>query len=235
MADAIKYPLLGGDCPRCGQGRTTFDVLSASPLNGAPVEYECFARCRHCTGGSIAKMMEGAGSQGPMYYKGLYLTQDHRFYFVGWVIEIPDARRSPDHVPDAPKRVFEEAGRCEAIGAWDAAGTMFRKTLDVATRAITPKPVEGDTETPQNWKTYKDLRLRLDWLFEKKLLNSSLKGLSNCIHQDGNDAAHDETGIGESEAADLGDFCERVLEELYTTPGRIAENQRRREERRAKD
>jgi hypothetical protein len=109
---------------------------------------------------------------------------------------------------------------------------MFRKTLDVATRSVTPRPDSETEPRPGNWKIYKDLRLRLDWLFENRLLSPALKDLSSCIHEDGNDAAHDATGIDEPEAQDLGDFCEQVLEALYTIPGQIAENRRRRNLRR---
>src|SRR4051812_48646506 len=113
-------------------------------------------------------------------------------------------------------------------GAWDAAGTMYRKVLDSATCSRTPLPVEGDASTPP-WKVYKDLRLRLDWLFDRRLLDPTLGELSSCIHQDGNDAAHAIEGIGENEARDLGDFCVVMLETLYTIPGQVAENKARRE------
>jgi len=109
---------------------------------------------------------------------------------------------------------------------------MFRKVLDASTKSITPKPDSGEQPAPSNWKTYKDLRLRLDWLFDHHLLSPALQDLSSCIHEDGNDAAHDLVGITEAEAQDLGDFCERILESLYTVPGQIEENRRRRDERR---
>jgi hypothetical protein len=112
---------------------------------------------------------------------------------------------------------------------------MFRKVLDAATRTGTPKPDSQDEPRPSSWKVYKDLRLRLNWLFEHALLDPTLEDLSSCIHEDGNDAAHDLAGISEPEARDVGDFCERVLEVLYTFPGRIAENRRRRDERRGSD
>ena len=154
------------------------------------------------------------------------------FELAKWVFEIPNRRRCPEHVPAEVKRVFDEAATCAAIGTWDAAGTMFRKVLDVATRSITPKPDSPVDPRPSNWKTYKDLRLRLDWLFEYGLLSIALKDLSSCIHEDGNDAAHAVDGISEAEAEDLADFIENVLETLYTVPGQIADNRRRRDERR---
>jgi hypothetical protein len=155
------------------------------------------------------------------------------FELIEWVFEVPNRRQCPDHVPREIERIFNEGASCAAIGAWDAAGTMFRKVLDVATRSITPKPDSADEPRPSSWKTYKDLRLRLDWLFEKNRLSAGLKDLSNCIHEDGNAAAHDAEGISQPEADDLGDFTVSVMESLYTLPGQIDENRKRRDERRA--
>jgi hypothetical protein len=165
-----------------------------------------------------------------MEISGRYVEED--FAFTRWVLVIPEARICPDHVPPDVARIFGEASSCAAIGAWDAAGAMFRKVLDAATRERTPEPIRDDPTTPPNWKTYKDLRLRLDWLFANGLLDRSLEDLSSCIHQDGNDAAHALEGIGEAEASDLAEFTDVVLRTIYSVPGQIAENQRRRAERR---
>jgi hypothetical protein len=165
----------------------------------------------------------------PGEYVGSFLNSD--FELEKWVFVAPNARRAPPHTPAEIDRIFTEAASCEALGLWDAAGAMFRKVLDAATRMKTPTPVEGDQSTPA-WKVYKDLRLRLDWLFDRNLLDASLRDLSGCIHQDGNDAAHDLNGIGEAEAKDLGEFADIVLRTIFTIPGQIEENQRRRDERR---
>lgn len=231
---ATQFPMFATDCPRCGQAKTTFDLRSAFKIgedSGWDV-YEAFLICRSCFRSSIGKLRETRTHQeGPMSQLGQYVNWAYRLD--QWVFEIPNRRTCPDHVPEPIVRIFNEAATCSAIGAWDAAGTMFRKVLDSATRTITPAPDSNIEPRPSNWKTYKDLRLRLDWLFERGLLSPALKDLSSCIHEDGNDAAHDLTGITEVEAADLGDFCERVLEALYTVPGQIEENRRRRQERRA--
>jgi hypothetical protein len=112
---------------------------------------------------------------------------------------------------------------------------MFRKVLDASTRTmIVGEPQSLDKSDPDyiSWKTYKDLGLRLEWLFDRKRLPESLKPLATCVHQDGNDAAHAIIGIGELEAADLADFTVDFLDTVYTRPGRLAESERRRAERR---
>lgn len=232
MPERSQNSLFAADCPRCGQSRTTFDILGQQQVGfQAWAKYEAFLVCRNCFRSSIALLKQDASNaRDPMSEAGHFANIS--FALEKWVFEVPNRRRLPNHVPDDVGRIFTEAASCAAIGAWDAAGTMFRKALDVATRSITPTPDAIVEPRPPNWKTYKDLRLRLDWLFEHQLLSPALRDLSSCIHQDGNDAAHDAAGLGQEEAEDLGDFSERVLEVLYTLPGQIADNQRRREERR---
>lgn len=232
MPEQSQKPMFGGDCPRCGQRHTTFDILAEKQVDWASwPSFETFLVCRNCHRSSIALLKKyESGFDSPLAIKAHYANT----YFVlkEWVFEIPGSRAAPEYVPAPIQRIFNEAANCAAIGAFDAAGTMFRKVLDVATRDMAPEPVPGSEDTPPNWKTYKDLRLRLDWLFVKGILGTALKDLSSCIHEDGNDAAHDAAGITSSEADDLGDFAERVLEALFTVPGQIEENRRRRDERR---
>jgi hypothetical protein len=232
MPGTPEKPMYSGNCPRCGQSRTTFDVLAEKQVDFSTwAKYEAFLVWRNCFRSSIALLQQDSGNiQNPMSYAGNFLNG--LFKLEKWVFQVPNRRQLPAHVPDKIARIFNEAATCAAVQAWDAAGSMFRKVLDASTRSITTKPDSGQQPAPSSWKTYKDLRLRLDWLFEHHLLSPALKDLSSCIHEDGNDAAHDLVGIGEAEAQDLGDFCERVLETLYTVPGQIEENRRRRDERR---
>ncbi|QKG70666.1 DUF4145 domain-containing protein [Erythrobacter mangrovi] len=233
MAGKPEKAMFIADCPRCGHNKTTFDILAESYSREYDyrVEYECYMRCRSCAKPSNA-LLRAKNQQvsPPTSNSGIYVNVI--FSLKHWVFEIPNSRRVPEHVEPAVARIFQEGANCLAIGAFDASGAMFRKVLDAATREKTPTPEADVSVKPANWKTYKDLRLRLDWLFEHGVLDRSLEDLSSCIHQDGNDAAHDLVGIGMEEAEDLADFAEQVLRIIYTTPGQIAANKRRRDERR---
>ncbi len=225
--------LFVADCPRCGHLKTTFEILAATHVRHRDYrdEFECFLLCRSCARPSNALLRANSGSAAPPAgNRGEYAN--YAYSLSHWVFEIPHSRQVPDHVAEDVRRIFNEAADCLAIGAYDAAGTMFRKALDTATRERTPDPDSNATPKVPNWKTYKDLRLRLDWLFSNSLLDDSLRDLSSCIHQDGNDAAHDPRGIGMEEAEDLADFADQVLRVIYTIPGQIRENMRRRDVRR---
>src|SRR5918993_3701144 len=95
--------------------------------------FEVFARCRNCWKPSVGELRAKSSHKVPGEYNGNYLNPDYELR--GWVTVIPNARKCPDFVPVEIVRIFDEAARAEAIGLWDAAGTMFRKVLDAATRS----------------------------------------------------------------------------------------------------
>lgn len=136
----------------------------------------------------------------------------------------------PEYIPGNIEAVFKEGATCLAVGCYNAAGTMFRLCVDLATRLMLPEEeVEG-----LNAKVRRDLGLRLPWLFAKGLLPEALKELSSCIKEDGNDAAHTGT-LTKTDAEDLLDFTTALLERMYTEPERLRLAQERRDSRRGKN
>ena len=117
---------------------------------------------------------------------------------------------------------------CLAVRCYNAAGTMFRLCVDLATRSLLP---HGEI-TGLNPKKRRDLGLRLPWLFANNHLPAALHDLSTCIKDDGNDGAHSGT-LGKDDAEDLLDFTTALLERLYTEPEVLKLAKERREARRA--
>ena len=114
-----------------------------------------------------------------------------------------------------------------SIGCFNAAGTMFRLCVDLATRSMLPEEeVEG-----LNARVKRNLGLRLPWLFDNDVLPEALRELSGCIKDDGNDGAHEGT-LSEEDAEDLLDFTSVLLERIYTEPERLRFAKERREKRR---
>ena len=106
---------------------------------------------------------------------------------------------------------------------------MFRLCVDLATKSMLPAE-----DTPGlNAKTRRDLGLRLPWLFENSRLPESLKDLSSCIKEDGNDGAHS-GNLSEADASDLLDFSVALLERIFTEPERLRLAKERRDARRSK-
>jgi hypothetical protein len=231
-------PELVADCPRCGSRRITFEVTAARTIRieyGWKYWYETFCICRHCNHATIFVLSESVDGDykhvhevGILGIKGTlnsYLTVDSYVSIKDQATVAP-----PDYIPKNIEVVFKEGATCLAVGCYNAAGTMFRLCVDLATRSMLPEEeVEG-----LNAKVRRDLGLRLPWLFAKGLLPETLKELSSCIKEDGNDAAHTGT-LTKPDAEDLLDFTTSLLERMYTEPERLRLAQKRRDFRRDKN
>ncbi len=228
---------LVANCPRCGARQITFD-LTAAKIVGVQYEwqrwYEAFCICRHCGRATIFILSDSVDADykhvhevGILKLQGAvngYLKIE-RYVSLKEQATVPP----PDHVPERIAEVFKEGATCLAVGCYNAAGTMFRLCVDLATRSMLPKEeVEG-----LNAKVRRDLGLRLPWLFDKGLLPAALKELSSCVKEDGNDGAHAGT-LKQSDAEDLLDFTAALLERMYTEPERLRLAQERRDARRGK-
>lgn len=99
---------------------------------------------------------------------------------------------------------------------WDAAGAMFRKTLDVATKAIDPE--------------FRSLSLysRINKLVDKGLLTSAMGDWSHEIRLDGNNAVHDEDPETEEDASRVQRFTEAFLNYAFTLPDMVLSSRSQR-------
>jgi hypothetical protein len=223
------------DCPRCQARSITFDIAQAHITGqeyGWQYWYEAFCICRHCRRSTIFVLSESVnGNYKHVHEKGLLnLTGAvNRYVDVEGFINLKDiaARQPPEHLPENIEQIFREGATCFAVGCYNAAGTMFRLCVDVVTRGMLP---EGETEG-LNARVRRDLGLRLPWLFDHGVLPESLKDLSTCIREDGNDGAHAGT-LTRPDAEDIVDFTSVLLERIYTEPERLRLAQARRDERR---
>jgi hypothetical protein len=225
------------DCPRCNSRQTTFDVRAANLLpedrlrNRYPLE--AYSICRHCRQGTIIVAVAPTGDVARGLVQSSFLgtgssLNDHAK--IDGYISLKDrgAAPPPEHLPKDIESVFSEGARCLSVGCFNAAGTMFRLCVDLATKQRLPS---GEGEG-LNARTRRDLGLRLPWLFAHGLLPIELKELSTSIKEDGNDGAHAGT-LTREDAQDILDFTEALLERLYTEPARLRIAAERRAARRA--
>jgi len=218
-------PTLAADCPRCMVQRTTFDCYADIYVGVSyswQTHHEVFSVCRHCHRSSIFKLDLMSSDISANFHKnGTLLTLkeislNRVFAIVGNVTQkdrqcVPP----PEHLPAEVAAVFQEASTCLAVGCINAAATMFRLSLDLATL-----PLIDLKGIKPNEKERRDLGLRLRWLFENALLPSTLKELASCVREDGNDAAHRGT-LSQEDAQDLEDFSRALLERLFTEPKKL--------------
>jgi hypothetical protein len=223
------------NCPRCGTARITFDVTALAPIAyryGWQHIFEAFSICRNCSKSTTFVIEEATGHDTHLFEKTSVLNAKdslNNYFSVRGFINLKDlaTMKPPDHVPERIANVFKEAATCLTVGCWNAAGSMFRACVDLATRPLLP-----EEETPGlNHRTRRDLGLRLPWLFGNGRLPSDVREISTCIREDGNDGAHQGT-LTKEDAEDLLDFTTALLERLFTEPRRLEIAQERRKERR---
>jgi hypothetical protein len=226
---------LVANCPRCGSRRITFDVTAAKVIRveyGWQNWYESFSICRHCGRSTVFLLKESVNGDYNYVHKVGLLGIDgalNQYVEIEGHVSLKDsaAATPPEFLPKEIESAFREGATCYAVGCYNAAGTMFRLCVDLATRSLLPK----EDTTGLNAKTRRDLGLRLPWLFQSGLLPEAMRELSTCIKEDGNDGAHAGT-LSEADAADLLDFSGALLERIYTEPERLRQAKLRREARR---
>ncbi|WP_020674490.1 DUF4145 domain-containing protein [Geopsychrobacter electrodiphilus] len=221
-------------CPRCKAKEITFDLLTDIPLY---VKYkwqywfEAFCVCRACNRSTIFVLSQRDINDKVEIKNGLssYSRAVNQIVKIEGHISLKDiaAEQPPEHLPKQIEAAFREGAACMAIACHNAAATMFRLCIDLATKDMLPvEEVEG-----LNRSTRRNLGLRLPWLFDNGLLPEALRELSTCIKDNGNDGAHDGT-LGEEDAADILDFTFVLLERIYTEQKRIELAKERRNARR---
>jgi Domain of unknown function (DUF4145) len=227
---------LVANCPRCTSKQITFDLTEAIPIAVRydwQRIYEAFCVCRNCKRATIFVLSERTIEAQQWVDKMGGLTKvtyaANRYVEVVRYVSLTDEAQAvpPEHVPDPITAVFKEGATCLAVQCFNAAGTMFRLCVDLATVDLLPQANENGL----NQEIRRSLGRRLKWLFDHGKLPEAYRDLSHCIKEDGNDGAHAGT-LTKAEAEDLLDFTTNLLERLYTEPKRLALAQARRQERR---
>ena len=218
--------------------KITFDLQSAiwtTQHYGWQFWYEAFCICRQCRRSTIFVLSESSNGNYEYVHKtGLVEINGavNRYITIEGTITLKDTAtvEPPLHVPGRIDAVFQEGAKCLVVDCNNAAGTMFRLCIDLATRTLLP---EEETEG-LNRATRRNLGLRLPWLFDNGHLPEGLRQLSTCVKEDGNDGAH-AGNLTTKDAEDLLDFTTVLLERLYTEPERLRLAEERRRQRRKSD
>lgn len=226
---------LVADCPRCGASKITFDVMADHFLKIRYNWQMCFdgySICRNCSRSTVFFLSQKEIRDSD-YIKmnGIPKLEGsvNNYFLVEGFINLKDnVRKSPpEHLPQNIKAAFEEGATCIAVNCYNAGATMLRLCIDHATKVLLPE----ENKNGLNKQIRRNLGYRLPWLFDNRILPESLRELSACIKEDGNDGAHDGT-LSKEDAEDLLDFTFLLLERLYTEPERLRLAQLRRDARR---
>lgn len=231
-------PELVADCPRCKSKKITFDLLQHTLVSvraNWQHWFETFCVCRYCKSSTVFLLSQ-------MNYDDSKILREigpanikrpvNDYMKIEGFISLKDFANipPPEHIPENIKAAFIEGTTCLTAGCYNAAATMFRLCIDLASRFKLPTEDFPDL----NAKVRRDLGLRLPWLFNNNNLPEDLRELSMCVKEDGNDGAH-LGSIRKEDAEDLFDFTMALLERIYTEPERIRNAKLRRAARRNKN
>lgn len=129
----------------------------------------------------------------------------------------PIIANSPEGIPENVHSFYRQAVDSLQRKNFDAAGAMFRKSLDTGLKHLHP---EG-TGT---------LQRRIETLPSEIGVTQSMKEWAHEIRDLGNDAAHEEEPFSQDEAQALHSFTELFLTYAFTLPEKIAERKRAAEQ-----
>jgi hypothetical protein len=124
----------------------------------------------------------------------------------------PEAEKG-EAPPDCPLNVanfFKQGAASHSAGSFDAAGMMFRKTLESATKSL-DATLAGQT-----------LVKRIDSLTSNGIITNDLAAWAHEIRLGGNEAAHEEAPFSQKDSGEMKSFTENFLRYVFTLPAAVA-------------
>jgi len=206
------------DCVRCGTRNVFHQVLGESVVRkDFSNEHELAGECADCKRLSIyVWRAPNAGSRDAFQYPGNVSDFGNRLSETPVRIATTAIELS-EHIPERIAGLFREANECRQMTWYEAAGAMYRKTLDVATKHIYSHDPRLEGKEPAQ-----ALRVRVKSLGEMKILDGDIVELADVAALDGNDATHDVDPYTKDEAEALEDLTLDLLDRLFVRPAKIA-------------
>ena len=211
------------DCPRCGTKKTGFSINGVNQIDNYDAELVC--KCNHCKLLTVFRIAVWSMQKFAEAYKNDGHLNDKINSFTPIRIPISTVVSSPDHIPEKIKSVFDEGALCFANDCYNAAGAMFRASIEQALKGSFSEELN---KSPQKLFT---LFSKVEYLNQCGLLSETLVELADCIREDGNDAVH-ECNVDANTAEDMQEFSVLILSKLYTEPAKLQLAKERREQRR---
>jgi hypothetical protein len=195
------------DCPHCGARNTTFDVHGSRHHDRNTLLFNVFASCPVCDG-PVAAIIECSTSTSDPAKTSDNLNKSSRFK-IRSTFPVRSAAKAPEHVPDGVARAVVEGGENLADGRYTSAVAMFRRAIDIATRAFS-------TEVTA-WK----LEKRIDKFSDEGLLTKDMRIWAHKIRLEGNEAIHEDAEPTAEQATELQLFTQLLLVYMYTLPAKV--------------
>ncbi len=176
------------DCPHCFTKQVAFSFVYRQKVNEDKL-HDIYA-CGYCNGAVILeKIKDNHGN-----------VEVKQSFPEGSVIEIPR------YMPKNIEKFFIQGIKALPESP-DAAGAMFRKTLEIALNDVVPKELQD-----------KSIYDKINDAVRHNHISDELGEWANIIRIDGNEATHDENPFDLDQAEMLRQFTELFLSQIYTLP-----------------
>lgn len=117
---------------------------------------------------------------------------------------------APTHTPENIQRFYIQGLKALSREDFDAAGIMFRKSLDISVKYLHP---EGKG----------NLKQRINSIPPEAGITQAMKDWAHIIRDDGNDAAHEAEPFTERQAEAMKAFTETFLTYAFSLPTMVKE------------
>lgn len=206
---------LVNNCPHCRTRSAGFYIAHQWPSLRGTDYANILAVCGVCNLGILIVSSRKYGSSHEDFIRLTQVYSYGQYEIVNiWPRGSPEI---PSGVPENISSFYMQGLDSLSTRHWDAAGAMFRKTLDTATKALKPE--------------LKSLNLytRINRLVDEGVLTSAMGDWSHEIRIDGNEAVHDEEPETEEDARSAQKFTEAFLTYVFSLPRMVEDNRKSRE------
>ena len=201
--------VIKADCAHCKTRGVGLTVSGGDSYgDGYREQWDFLAVCGRCNRGSLVSI-ECPGTENPLelpeeFHGRIFDADSCEILPKLGTVEVPA------HTPANIEKFFRQARQSLEIAAWDAAGAMCRKVLEVSLKHKFP-------DHPRDLK----LVARIRKAEKQGSLTRDLARWADEIRHFGNDAAHEDDPFSEHEAKEVDQFTEMMLIYLFTLPGRL--------------
>ena len=193
------------DCPHCGTKSVAFKIAHARRAEKQDsTPWDTLAFCLQCSRSILATFITPDRSNPVKWLE----TGGRGLLLPPTIYPSLPSTGAPEHTPENVAEFYRQ-GMENLPGAYDAAGSMFRKVLDTGLKAKFPDIKKGN------------LKERIQKAADRHELTPELAEWAHQIRLDGNDAAHDEEVFSEGDVKRLQTFTELVLIYLFKLPGML--------------
>lgn len=208
MATHFQY-----DCPHCDSRKSSFTVSAQYLRREALGDSYLFAVCGVCDRPVTFWYVDYARVSGRMaiplgqQISNVEFPGSQFTIITSWPENCGDV---PERLPENVSRYYEQGIHNEGSGNWDAAGAMFRKALDVATKILDPD------------NSSKSLFMRINEMEKSGRLTAEISNWAHEIRIEGNEAVHGDDPETPEDVAAIHEFCRGFLIYTFTLPRLVA-------------